>query len=175
MSDGLGLVLPGAGGDQFDDFVEIVPLLGASSSAWAATNRAVFVRFRLKRARPLSRVTVIVASGSGNGVGGLYTFDGTTYTKLSDSGSQAIGAISNAKFDFTFTAQDGQPFVDYAAAVLFDNTTITLYRFGLGSGAVALVNNRYTAKDVGSTSLPATQTVAALTGGASLIPTIYVS
>lgn len=171
----MGIASAPPGGRQFDDHIAVVdPLYAPSSGAWAANNRGIWVRFRVDKPRSVTKVGVIVGGSSGNGVGGLYTFSGTQFDKLADSGSAAISG-TNALFNFTIAAVALVPFVDYAAFVLMDNTTVTVWRYGLGSGSPVAVNSRCVCKDVGSTSAPQSQTVAGLTGGSALVPIIYLS
>lgn len=94
------------------------------SAVWTAANRAIFVPFRLTRAKPVTKLFAHNgATASGNLDIGIYTIDGT---RIVSTGSVAQSGTNVCQvIDITDTLLgDG----DYYLALAMDGTTGTVFR-----------------------------------------------
>lgn len=121
-------VAPGPGGGQFD-FVECPP--GGIGTAAASTTANMLYGGRVMVHRPLTvdQMHYVCNVSSGNVELAIYTYDGTTWTKVATTGAVASSGGSSAITTVALTAPYTlQPFVVYYLTIAADNGTITIAR-----------------------------------------------
>lgn len=124
-------------GNQFP-YAESIPAWAAvgASSVQNANNVVIQRMPRLIDPLPVAKVRLYVIATSGNLDVGVYTFDGTTWTLQSSSGSTAVGSATTVQTVSMLTTYVVQPGVDWYIGLSADNTTATFQRTAAGVAAI---------------------------------------
>lgn len=158
-------ITPGAFGGQLP-YIEPIPWPSFSAEAvYFTANFAVLVAVRVAAPVVISTIEYYVGTASGNVDVGIYTYDGSTFTRAASSGSTAASG-TNAIQAINLTAPYAlAPGVTYYFAIAADNITITMTRI-VPHSATTLAHARAVAKS-SSFPLPATITTPV---GTSYVP-----
>ncbi|MCC6314207.1 MAG: DUF4082 domain-containing protein [Thermomicrobiales bacterium] len=176
MMDGPELVLA-RGIQQFDDVFEPISWLGIPTGTTALTaNQAYLVRFRVAKPITVANIRVFVGSAtSGNLDAGLYTLNGTTWTRIASAGSTAAGTASTMQTLALTAAVTLVPGVDYWVAFAADNATVTILVTAIslsGAGTMYSIDNMSLTK---TASFPLPATLTSLAGVATMVMTRLVA
>lgn len=167
-------VVPIPGGlDQLNDFgAPIHPALFSAAAA-AAASSVYMIRHRVSAPFTVTSVRVYCnAAASGNFTAGIYTSDGTTWTRAATSAESAATAttLHTATLSAPYVLVPG---VDYWLAMGSDSATPTWARLaGVNAAMLAVANVALVKGAVYSAGLPATITTPT---GSTYIPFIGVS
>lgn len=124
-------VIPGLIGGAQMPFVESYPFASTDLAAgsFISANRAYFHRARVERPVPVTKARWWVGAAAGDLDAGVYTWDGTTATRLISTGAvnaagSSVNQDANLSAPFVF-----YPGVDYWLALLGTNSaTLTIAR-----------------------------------------------
>lgn len=119
------------GGEQLS-FVESLDPRGAvGAAAWSTANLASLVLVRVGRPLTISTIKIYIGTASGNVDVGVYSWDGTTATRLASAGS-TVAAGASAIQTLTLSASVALvPGKDYFLGFAADNTTVTVGRLSV--------------------------------------------
>lgn len=145
-----------AGTGQFD-YVSTVDGAGVGSLAVTVANQANLALVRVAKPKSVTALTVLIGTSSGNLDVGIYSWDGTTATRLGSSGSTAVGTASTTQTVALTATVVLSPGTNYFFALACDNATATFGRLGSGDGDLGAYGSRSLLK-TSSFPLPATIT-----------------
>jgi len=146
------------------EFWETYTSAGAALAVASLTQNAVYlVRLdSIFAPVPTNRLTVVIGTAVGNIDLGLYTYDGTTFTRQVSTGSTAAVG-TNALQTLTLTDTDVQP--DWYAAIGLDGSGLTTARVAHSAASPnGLTKRAYIKTSAWSSGLPDTITGAAVSG-----------
>lgn len=149
------------GGFQSDTYVD-VPTGALAATVVASTlggaNVAHLQRFRVARSITISKLGVYIgATSAGNVDAGIYTSDGTTWTRIAANGGTPAGTASTMQ-ELSLTATVTLvPGIDYWAAFVGSDGTLTVGRVNASLGNWSGHGNRVISK-ASSYPLPSTIT-----------------
>lgn len=146
------------GGADFDVIEPYAPIMFTTASANPGQNTVFLTKFRLGRAKTVTKIAYFVGAANGNVDAGVYRFDGADYQLVGRSGSVAAAGTNTTQELTMLTPFDLAPGVDYWMAFATDSASLTVARNNAtGSLTIAAYNKRSIAKAAAwSTGLPAT-------------------
>lgn len=119
-----------AASDQFDFVQTFDPRASVLATGTLTANKANLSLVRVGKPVTVNGITFYVAAASGNADVGVYSWDGTTATRLASSGSTAVaGTAANQRIALG-AAVTLLPGANYYLALALDNATATIGRFG---------------------------------------------
>lgn len=170
MGKPTGLIVAGPSGGAQPDIIFPIPVFGSGTAAWPNADRGLFIKFRLDKPTSITGVSIFVVSASGNFKAALYASDGTTLTQVAAKGATAASG-TNAWQDLTFaTPYAGQPFVDYHAFVVADNTSVQVARTTSPAAASTPKGRLALLLESAYTTPPVSQAISGLSGTSLFIP-----
>lgn len=146
---------------------ETIPVYAATADATMGTNTLVLVEApRRMTALTVGHIDLYVATSSGNLDVGVYSFDGTTWTLLTSSGSTAAGDATSRQTVTLLDEATRQPGERWFYGFAGDNGTLTIRRTPTNVAAVTSTDQSAVIK---TSSFPlatnaASFTTAAVTG-----------
>ena len=148
-----------AGTDQFDHVQTIEPVGVAVATTNA--NQANLVLVRVAKPKSVTSLTILIGVSSGNVDVGIYSWDGTTATRLSSSGTTAVGTLNTTQTIALGATVVLVPGVNYFFALAPDNATASFGRMGSADGDAGAYGSRSVLK---ASSFPLPSTLTSLSG-----------
>ena len=133
--------------------------LNSASAAWPSSNLAIYHPFFIPWKYPIKRMFWVNGGTAGGNVDvGIYSWQGTRLLSIGSTAQGTASVTAYATVDYVL------PPGSYYYGTVFSATTGACYTLGTSLTAIVLQMQGCLQEALGSTTLPATMTPAAITG-----------